>query len=137
MIMDSYFCDKPSDKVIDGDGPYIYGVWISLDRPSIQSSECLQMNQSKFFKELQSIHDEDAPKDIMGVTMTWKVTLKDIPVNECWWFNGTTILRLYANGSYVFDLSEEDGGLEEEQGPGDEDKTQIQHCGVWDYEGNL
>lgn len=128
VIIDSYFCDKDKGRNDEDEGLYVYGVWISLDRPQPSRT-------SIFFKELLFTYDQDASKNIMGVTVTWKKD-DDVENKHRGWFNKTTTLRIYANGSYVFDLYQEEewDHTSDEDDPGEAEVKWIRHCGVWDYE---
>jgi len=111
ITMTADICDIVSGTVFEDDR-FIYGKWIV--REEVQSSKDRCENQSRFFKELQSISDGDGSENIMGATITFVTNARG--------GYSKTSLYLNANGQYLFNLNGRSSG--------------IKHCGVWDYQGD-
>jgi len=124
-IIDSFYVNH------DYDGETLS---VSADWTAPHSPLLLEMNQSRFFKELQSISDGDDTKDIVGVTLHLVKTVKGYSS----WTESTTTLHLSANGSYVFEDKEWSTWAEgEAESAGEGVSNDVaKHCGVWDYNGD-
>ena len=147
IIIGSFYPD------VEGNGGTVpvYADWVARDKE--QSAPQRLVNQTRFFRELQSVYDDDEPQGIMGVTL---ISNKNVTTSHCNQLSGTvniTTLHLNANGSYVFDAEFEaedyrmkkrrkglfDEGLfdeETEEKETDKPNDALKHCGVWDYKGD-
>ena len=87
------------------------------------------LNQNRFWSEIKSILNLDDSKDIEGTTFEFKMnSSSDMK-------QGT--LDLYDNGLYLLSMSSKRLlGLASESENEEFDITHVEHCGVWDYQGD-
>lgn len=120
----------------------IFGVWIARNKKA--SLKGRQVNQSRFFKELESICTVNALKEIAGVSFTFKKKKKSkkarkekVKIHSK---SETTTLGLYANGAYVFGWEKSSATWYDDCSDSEMDyvshQKETKHCGAWSYEGN-
>jgi len=128
-IIESFYVDKDYDE----DTLSVSADWmVGFEKKS--SPQQRRLNQSRLFKELQSIADGDDTTDIAGVTLIWAKTINQYS----WGRASTTTLHLNANGSYVFEEKGHSSWIESESESAEEysDEYVLKHCGVWNYKGD-